>query len=127
ACDEAEPPRPVRVGVRRGGSLEGSLRRDAAGGLVERTDRIDSGRRRYPDGIVYDSTSLWTQRIRDDDPLSAEARFDQTTGIGRGEWQTRVETSSRLTSDRERFLATASVAAYEGEVPIFSRTWTFHT
>ena len=62
-------------------------------------------------------------RIRDNDPLSAEAEIGHSHRIGRGDWQVRIETYSRLTSDREAFILEARLDAFEGEKRILSRNW----
>ena len=65
-----------------------------------------------------------TYSIVEGDPLSAEVRADWTIGLARGDWRTRVETSSVMTADAESFLLTDSVDAYEGNHRLFSRSWT---
>jgi uncharacterized protein len=44
-------------------------------------------------------------------------------GLARGEWRTRVVVRSEMTCDRERFLVTTSLDAYEGSVRCFARRW----
>ncbi len=60
-----------------------------------------------------------------DDPLSAQVRCERTIGIGRGEWQTRVETSSVMTADAQAFHVTNLLDAYERNTRVFTKTWTF--
>jgi hypothetical protein len=46
-----------------------------------------------------------------------------TTALGRGEWQTRVETDSRMTSTATEFLVTQRLDAFEGDEQVYSRSW----
>ena len=66
-----------------------------------------------------------TFAIVEGDPLSAEARSDWSISIGRGDWRTRVETTSRMTADAQAFRVTNALDAYEGEARIFAKTWHF--
>jgi uncharacterized protein len=69
-------------------------------------------------------TNVTSYRIVDGDPLSAEVRVLCTTGLGRGaDWQTRIDTDSRMTATRTEFLVTQRVDAYEGDALFRSRTW----
>jgi hypothetical protein len=45
--------------------------------------------------------------------------------IARGGWQTRVQTESVMTSTATHFLITNQLEAFEGEVRVFARTWSF--
>jgi hypothetical protein len=45
------------------------------------------------------------------------------TALGRGEWQTRVETESRMTSTATEFLVTQRLDAFEGDAEVYSRSW----
>jgi hypothetical protein len=42
-----------------------------------------------------------------------------------GDWQTRVEASARMTSDRGAFRVTSQLRAYQDGVQVFTRTWDF--
>jgi uncharacterized protein len=48
---------------------------------------------------------------------------DRTFGVGRGEWQTTVRTSSTMSGDAKVFRVTNVLEAYEGDRRIFTRTW----
>jgi hypothetical protein len=50
-------------------------------------------------------------------------RCEYEIEIGRGDWRTRVETSSTMSSDADSFHITDAVDAYEGPVRVFARTW----
>jgi hypothetical protein len=71
---------------------------------------------------MYD-TNLTTYRIVDGDPLSASVYVRCTTALGRGDWQTRVETESRMTSTATEFLVTQRLDAFEGDAEVYSRSW----
>jgi hypothetical protein len=68
-------------------------------------------------------TNLTTYRIVDGDPLSASVQVRCTAGLGRGEWQTRVETDSHMRSTATEFLVTQRLDAFEGDEQVYSRTW----
>jgi hypothetical protein len=61
--------------------------------------------------------------IGDDDPLSARAEITQTTELGRGDWEVRIETRIALSSTAEAFRLRARLAAFEGEKRVFERSW----
>ena len=65
-------------------------------------------------------------RLVEGDPLSAEASCEVGVDLARGDWRTRVEVRSRMTCDRERFLVTTELDAYEGaaEHRVAARRWT---
>jgi hypothetical protein len=82
------------------------------------------GHRRLVDaGTEMDDTNVTTYRITDGDPLSAEVHVACMTALGRDDWQTRVETESRMTSTAAEFLVSQRVDAYAGAERIRSRAW----
>jgi putative CocE/NonD family hydrolase len=76
------------------------------------------------DGETYAEQGGDTFSIVEGDPLSAKADSAWTISVGRGEWQTRVETQSTLSGDAESFHLTNRLDAYEGNARVFTRTWT---
>jgi hypothetical protein len=76
------------------------------------------------DGQTYSEQGGDTFSIVEGDPLSAKADAAWTIAIGRGDWQTRVETQSTVSGDATSFHCTNRLDAYEGNVRIFSKTWT---
>jgi hypothetical protein len=76
------------------------------------------------DGETYTEQGGDTFSIVEGDPLSAKADSAWKITIGRGEWQTRVETQSTLSGDAEAFHLTNRLDAYEGNARIFAKTWT---
>lgn len=78
------------------------------------------------DGLEYE---LWGNdhfSIVEGRPLSAEVRCERMIRIARGsEWQTRVQTESVMTSTATHFHVTNQLEAFEGEVRVFAKNWTF--
>jgi len=82
------------------------------------------GHRRLPEfGIEMLDTNETTYRIVDGDPLSASVHVRCTSGLGRGDCQTRVETDSRMSSTATDFLVTQRLEAFEGDECVYERTW----
>ncbi len=122
----AEGATPLAVEVLRRESREREVRRDDIRSRVQLTDRKDKGAVRFSaSGLEYDVVSTETFTIVEGDPLSAEVRCDWVIKIGRGDWRTRVETTSLMSSDAERFLVTNILHAYEGNARVFAKTWHF--
>jgi uncharacterized protein len=61
--------------------------------------------------------------IVEDDPLSARIRCNRITGLRRGEWHVRIETSSTMSAGAEQFHVSNVLDAYEGNTRVFTRTW----
>jgi putative CocE/NonD family hydrolase len=102
-----------------------TVNRDVATGRVELAVESVEGFRLTADGLTYEALERDTYNIVAGEPLSAAAGCERTIAIGRGEWQTRVETRSTLSADAERFHVTNLLDAYEGPMRVFARTWTF--
>ena len=79
--------------------------------------------------VITDSGTLLAERnvahyaVTEGDPLSAAVRVEVDLELGRGDWQTSVQVRSEMTCDRERFLVTTELDAYEGGVRRFGRRW----
>jgi hypothetical protein len=117
---------PLEAEVLRTPSRERTTRRDDIRGVYQIVDRRNQGMRRLvASGLEIESFSVDAETIIEGDPLSAEARCERTIKIGRGDWQTRMETVSTMTSDAETFYVTNGLDAYEGNTRIFSKSWTF--
>jgi uncharacterized protein len=61
--------------------------------------------------------------IRPDDPLSARAVMTQSSELGRGAWQVRIDTHAQMTSTRATFELHAWVEAREGAELLCRREW----
>jgi len=104
------------------------LRKEHATGRVEQIfDWALGGSVRFL-GIDLESAdaSHCVYSIVEGDPLSAEVRFHAASDMGRGEWQTRSEVTSSMTSDAEAFQVEATLDVHENGEKIFTRSWTFN-
>ncbi len=84
----------------------------------------DYGRTEFADhGMMNDGVKRERYRIKWDDVTSTTAEFHWTHQLGRGDWQVRTETKTKLTSDAEHHTITGLVTAYEGERELLTRRW----
>ena len=97
---------------------------DVTKGRLQMVDRIDDGRNRLSNGIIYDSLITNIFSIVEGQPASARVECKRQIEISRGDWGTRVETSSVMTSDKGDFYLTNILDAYEGQVLVFTKSWT---
>jgi predicted acyl esterase len=72
-------------------------------------------------GLVTGEVCRETWSIRDGDPLSAKGEVHWTETLERGGWFVRTETFSSLSCDRESFIVTARIEAYEGDALVHAR------
>ena len=97
---------------------------DLVNGIWKLEDFSDEGERRLPfNGMEYGSINKNTYTIKENDPLSATVACDWELKIGRGDWQTRLESHSGMTSDETTFYLTSTLIAYENEKEVFRKTW----
>ncbi len=129
--DEQLPPFDVAEGAtqiahtkKRLSSRKRTIERDLVTGAVNLTDFIDSGCKRLTkSGLEFGYAGTDTFTIIENNPLSAEVCCERTVTVGRGTWQTRVETISRMTADTENFHVSNVLDAYEGETRVFTKNW----
>jgi uncharacterized protein len=98
--------------------------RDVGQGSLEIRDLIDSGRTHLigRNLEMYGSNDdIYT--ILEDDPLSARIRCNRITGLRRGEWHVRIETSSTMSADAGHFHVSNVLDAYDGNTRVFTKTW----
>ena len=106
------------------GRWENAVSRDLKSGLVTVTATRHDGLWRLDDtGIEIGGGMRERMSITEGDPLSAETEMARTIQIGRGEWRTRIEATTRLTATREAFISTARLEAHEDDRRIFARDW----
>jgi putative CocE/NonD family hydrolase len=74
-------------------------------------------------GLEYFERDRNNYRIVEGDPRSAEVRVERHIELSRGEWRTRVQTSSKMSATGEHFLVTDVLDAYEGDERVFTRSW----
>jgi len=90
------------------------------------THKVDNGRFRFvEDGLETEDLSCDSLSLNEDKPLSLKVRCERTAGIGRGDWQTRVEASGTMTATSENFHVTSKLEVFEGDQRFFFRTWDF--
>ncbi len=97
---------------------------DATQGQLQMVDRIDDGRNRLSNGIVHESVTTNIFSIIEGLPTSASVECKRQIEISRGDWVTRVETTSVMTGEKDYFHLTNVLDAYEGQVRIFTKSWT---
>ncbi len=91
---------------------------------LQMVDQIDDGRLRLvQNGTVVDSIITNIFSIVEGQPLSARVECRRAHEICRGDWQTCVKTLSIMTGDTTHFHLTSVLDAYEGEVRVFTKSW----
>lgn len=79
------------------------------------------GQRVFPDGLVYRESALEQYAIREDDPLSAQARCTWSIGLERDDWHVRIETESIITSTHSHYELRNTVTTYLADEVFFDR------
>jgi hypothetical protein len=97
---------------------------DVTKGRLQMVDRMDDGRNRLSTGMIYDSVITNVFSIVEGQPTSARVQCLRQIELSRDDWQTRIETSSVMTSDQDYFHLTNILDAYEGAARIFTKSWT---
>lgn len=101
------------------------LQHDLIDGTTEYRIEDDAGRNRHVgSGMVVDDRLTEGYTIRDGEPLSLKVRIDRTLELQREAWRVRIDTSSTMSADATHFHLTNHLDAYEGEVRVFTRSWT---
>jgi len=112
----------LAVEVLRPGSTAVTTRTDEIQGLLETTTRTDHGHQlMIGNGIDFETIASNTYTIIEGEPLSATVRCDRSIGFGQGELRVRIETTSTMTSDASTFRVSNLLAAYEGNVQVFTK------
>src|SRR5262249_44510138 len=86
----------------------------------------DDGHGRNPEtGVATAFHKILRYRIHPDDPTSARADMDYDLHHHHDQgWDTRIRTHSAVTCTATAFIIEADLAAFEGDIRIFSRSWT---
>ena len=106
------------------GPLGRWLTRDLATGAADlRFNWIDARSLLTASATELYERNVARYRLVEGDPLSATAACEVDVELNRGDWRTRVEVRSTMTSDAERFRVTTELDAYEGATRAFSRRW----
>ena len=74
-------------------------------------------------GIEIGNESSGECRIKDDDPLSAQAELRRVQTVQRGSWQVRTELVTRISAAPATFRVQARLTAHEGDVLVREREW----
>ncbi|REJ36839.1 MAG: peptidase S15 [Bacillota bacterium] len=121
---EPENSHPVDHVVVRTGRQTLETRTVLPDGTLEIRRINDEGRTRLvEDGLEWEWVNEDRFEIREGNPLTARVTSTRQVSLQRDDWSVRVETFSVMTSDRDNFIVTNTVDAYEGDVRVFSRTW----
>ena len=97
---------------------------DVAKGRLKMVDWIDGGRNQLSNGLIHDNVTINKFSILEGQPTSARVQCERQIEISRGDWETRVETLSVMTSDKDYYYLTNVLDAYEGQVRVFTKSWT---
>ena len=120
----AEGAAPLTSKMLRAGSRSITVERDVLSGRLRWFESAQSSlHRQAVSKIEYGGSSSTEYRVVEGDPLSAAVRCERSVTVGRGDWQTRVETVSTMTADADAFHVTNALDAYEGDQRVFAKTW----
>ncbi|MGY0693763.1 CocE/NonD family hydrolase [Virgibacillus sp. FSP13] len=87
-------------------------------------DLSDEGERLLPhNGLKHGSINKNSYTIQSGHPLSAKAQCDWELTVGRGDWETKLKTSSEMTSDLNTFYLTNTMTAFLNGEECFQKTW----
>jgi putative CocE/NonD family hydrolase len=127
AFQDPEHSPPLEIGETEAGPQGRTIRRELATGLVEQIFDWDLGGASRLVAIDLDTSdsSHTVYSIVEGDPLSAAVWFRATSGMGRGDWSTRSQVTSSMTSDAANFHVEAELTVTENENEVFTRTWRF--
>jgi hypothetical protein len=127
AFQDPEHSLPLEIEETEAGPQGRTIRRELATGLVEQIFDWDLGGASRLVAIDLDTSdsSHTVYSIVAGDPLSAAVHFRATSGMGRGDWSTRSQVTSSMTSDRDSFHVETQLEVHEADERIFSREWKF--
>ncbi|MEQ8369693.1 MAG: CocE/NonD family hydrolase [Alphaproteobacteria bacterium] len=115
---------PARTTVLEPSTETQTVTRDVASGELRSLITFNQGLVRLEDtGNALGAWRSEDMRICPDDPLSARGEINYDFSLGKGDWQTRVHTRSRIASDHTHFILSNDIEAYEGDTRIFARTF----
>ena len=127
AFQDPEHSPPLEIEETEAGPQGRMIRRELATGLVEQIFDWDLGGASRLVAIDLDTSdsSHTVYSIVEGDPLSAAVRFRATSGMGRGDWSTRSQVTSSMTSDAANFHVETELTVTENENEVFTRAWRF--
>ena len=122
--DPAESSIPLDNKILSQGRRNRLVSRDASNGKTVLEDQNHSGRFLFHDsGLEMEDKASDRLEITRAHPLSMITECQRTASIGRGDWQTRIETKSRMTSDEMNFYLENHLEAYENDHVVFQKSW----
>jgi len=125
AFEPAEISPPLAVARVRTSRRVHTVTQDHVDGWTTMTMESDEGRLRFLDnGLETDHRSVETFKVRDGDPLSTSEHIRTVIEFQRDDWRVRVETDSLMTADAGHFHLANQMDAYEGDVRVFTKSWT---
>ena len=80
-------------------------------------------KRQVASRIEAEDTSTARYEIVEGDPLSARVVVENTSAIGRDEWQMIAHVQGEMTSDEHDFHLVHELVVHEGDDEVFSRTF----
>jgi hypothetical protein len=120
----SETSRPQQPKVLRPAKTEEWVTRNLVTGETLLNSREDGGHSiAEKSGLEYESLKQEEFRIADHDPASARCDIRNSRKVGRGNWQTRVDTHTRMSCTAQEYILEATLDAYEGEKRILTRSW----
>ncbi|MGY8790797.1 MAG: hypothetical protein ACKVKR_11065, partial [Pseudomonadales bacterium] len=74
------------------------------------TDRVDNGLYRFvEDGLETEDLGCDSLSLKEGEPLSLKVSCERTAGIGRADWQTRVEASGTMCATADSFIISSKL------------------
>ncbi|HEY7689592.1 MAG TPA: CocE/NonD family hydrolase [Dongiaceae bacterium] len=120
----AETATPQKPQVLRPARTQESVIRDLVAGETAQHSIEDGGHTiAEKTGLEYDAMKEEIFRIGDRDPSSARVDIKYSRKVGRGAWQTRVDTHTKMSCTSREYILDATLDAFEGDNRVLSRTW----
>ncbi len=121
---EISPPLPTED--RRTDSRQQTITYNVINGVTTFKIKNDGGRVYLPGNeLEWEETSEEMLILHDDDPLATRHRTQMQVEYQRGDWCIRMITDNTLTADATHFHLSHLFDAYEGNIRVFTKTWTF--
>jgi predicted acyl esterase len=111
--------------ILRPASRNRTIQQDLITGATQLINVADNGCKVLLDNnLTIESTETDTYSIVEGNPLSAHVRCQRTVGLRRDDWRIKIETNSTMSADAKYFHLTNQLDAYEGNVRVFTKSWT---
>ncbi len=121
-----ERPTPARRRVIRPGAVHRRIEQDVGSGEQRIEVLRDDGHSAIEEiGVETAFHKVLRYRMHPDDPTTARAAADYDIRHRHAQgWDTRIRTHSAIACTKSEFIVEADLEAFEGEVRVFSRSWT---